>query len=143
MKTHVKTSLTLLSTLFLTLISCQGSNISNNGFLENDAKSVKADLVGYWQVVDDADEEQALYEFYNDQSNKVQLKVRGVKTEMIDFSCDNDIQFSFHYLDENQAKTFVTAQFKSYDRQTLLCIESSEAEEGSKVIRLEKKVNAQ
>ena len=143
MQTQVKISLILLSILFLTLMGCQGSNISNNGFLENGAKSIKADLVGYWEVVDGTNEELARYEFYNDQSNKVQLKVRGVETEMIDFSCDNDIQFSFHYLDENQMKTFVTAQFKSYDRQTLLCIESSEDEEGSKVIRLEKKVNAQ
>lgn len=63
-----------------------------------------------------------IYEFLRNDSRKVKLFDRGQGIGLTGFGANDGGQFSFEYL-ENDSKVIVVAQFNSYDRQILWCIQ--------------------
>ena len=111
-----------LTLIMISLTSCQPSMVTDNGLFQKDYKILEESLIGQWALADNSSETEVIYEFLRNDSRKVKLFVRGQEIEMTEFRANGGGQFSFEYL-ENDSKVIVVAQFKSYDRQTLLCIQ--------------------
>ncbi|MFT6216610.1 MAG: hypothetical protein ACJAS3_003023 [Roseivirga sp.] len=89
---------------------------------QKDSKILEGSLIGQWAWADNSSETEVIYGFLRNDSRKVRLFDRGQDIEMTDFGANCGGQFSFEYL-ENDSKVIVVAQFNSYDRQTLWCIQ--------------------
>lgn len=103
------------------LVSCAGGHVSENGIFQHGHKELKSSLVGSWRIINPdyelMGEEQ--YTFY-EEDKKVKLKVKGKEREMERFDSSNGLSFSFEYLNEAGERIYVTGQFKSSARESLI-----------------------
>jgi hypothetical protein len=131
-----------LTVVIFSLSSCQQSLVTDSGLFEKESRVLEESLIGAWALVNDSLEYQVVYEFVKGDNRKVKLLVRGEEIEMTEFRSNGGDQFSFEYL-EDDFKVLVVAQFKSYDRKTLLCIqEPGDALQSSKSMIVLDKVMA-
>lgn len=116
----------LLTSVFclITFTGCQQSIITNNdGLFQKDSKALEESLIGQW-VINEAEGQKVIYEFSRNVDREVKLFVKGSEIEMTSFRSNGGDQFSFEYMMDS-AKVIVVAQFKSYDKQSLICISES------------------
>lgn len=108
----------------LTLISCSGGFVSQNGIFENGHKELKESLVGSWRIVKIEGEivGEELYEFYK-QDKDVALKVNGVERAIDRFDSSNGLSFTFEYLNGEGGRVFVAGQFKTAAKKSLILLE--------------------
>ena len=138
---------TFIAIVFVTgLSSCHQSITSNSGIFEKKENNLEESLLGEWALesAEEGSESKAYYEFYKDKKQQIKLRVLGEEFQLINFDGGDGNQFTFEYGNGATDKVVVVAQFKSYDKQTLMCLQepSGEANTTSLII-LDKRASAE
>ena len=127
------------------LSSCQQSITSNSGIFEKKQNGLEESLLGEWAIesANANSEAKVYYEFYKDKKDQIKLKVMGEDSQLINFDGGDGNQFTFEYGIESNGKVVVVAQFKSYKKQTLMCLQESVNDPNlTALIILDKRVSA-
>ncbi len=108
----------------LTLMSCSGGFVSQNGIFEDGHKELKESLIGSWRIMKMEGEivGQELYEFYRE-DKAVALKVNGMERSIERFDSTDGLSFTFEYLNGEGGRVFVAGQFKTAAKQSLVLLE--------------------
>ena len=121
------------------MTSCQGARVSGNGFLDTRNEVLNEALIGDWET---SGEEGVLVQF-SETGKELTLKINDEERPMFDFNSDGGIRFSFGYLNEVNDTVFVAAQFKAYNMETLVYLESPQEESSLDIgfLRLDRKIS--
>jgi hypothetical protein len=143
----MKNLCTLIVIVLVTgLSSCHQSITSNSGIFEKNENNLEESLLGEWALesAGEGNDSKAYYEFYKDKKQEIKLRVLGEEIQLINFNGGDGNQFTFEYGNGANDKVVVVAQFKSYNKQTLMCLQEPSGEANTtSLIVLDKRASSE